>query len=655
MEFPIGESLVLVALTEFLERYGVQNAALALSGLGLFSRPVQDLVPLLDQVCVHVKEQAQYWQHLIQRADREYTQAQAERAVSLLKSVCPPAQWLTLMRHDTPGMIALALLLGYLDDQLTQTIDPKFEAPAQLPTWAEQWMSGWEVPHHDAPAEARAATLLRMLARIATIQRRLAEPAPQVNEIGTLVDSYVEGGDVHLELALAFARKEADVVGDEMRLERLRGFFDRLQQRLLARLQALDTRAGALIRANVKGYLQHPRSTIHFLRPLARRTQHRGRRLFVWLFDGMRYDTWTEVVRPLLVQSFAIEEEMPLLAPLPTYTQLARKALFAGGYPDTVWKGFGGRFTPDEQILASRNFGLTSEREMKQETVFIDHADTDTGREKLRALKVRQFNCLVFNISDDNLHIERGDLREINDKIRQKVERDVLPEMKRLVGPDDVVVITSDHGFVELVDQDSIPIDGPEADERVFYRYLHGLEHPAGIEVPYSGKKGVSSVTALIGRAWFTRQKGRYTRYAHGGASLPEMVVAGVVLHKLVAPEDLRLDISAPERLRGLEDEDVEVSVAIRNAGTSLVAVRLTIGQTPGKMAELGRGAERTFTERLKVELDLKFVPVLIEVRGADGRYAVVKGGSRQIPLTVQKRADKVEFSKALDVFDTLA
>jgi hypothetical protein len=291
MGFPIGESLVLVALTEFLERHGVQNAALALSGLGLFSRPVQDLMPLLGQVCVHVKEQAQHWQHLIQRADREYTQEQAERAVSLLKSVRPPAQWLTLMRHDTPGMIALALLLGYLDDQLTQSADPTFAAPAQLPTWAEAWMSGWEVPHHDAPAEARAATLFRMLSRIATLQRRLAEPVPQANEIGTLVDAYVEDGDVHLELALAFARKEADVVGDEMRLERLRGFFDRLQQWLLARLQALDTRAGALIRANVQGYLQHQRSTIHFLQPLARRTQHRGRRLFVWLFDGMRYDT----------------------------------------------------------------------------------------------------------------------------------------------------------------------------------------------------------------------------------------------------------------------------------------------------------------------------------------------------------------------------
>jgi hypothetical protein len=49
---------------------------------------------------------------------------------------------------------------------------------------------------------------------------------------------------------------------------------------------------------------------------------------------------------------------------------------------DTAGKGFGGRFTPDEQIPAARNFGLTSEREMKQETVFIDHTDTDTGKEK---------------------------------------------------------------------------------------------------------------------------------------------------------------------------------------------------------------------------------------------------------------------------------
>ncbi|MBI4331093.1 MAG: hypothetical protein HY673_07430, partial [Chloroflexi bacterium] len=60
-------------------------------------------------------------------------------------------------------------------------------------------MKEWEVPHHDAPAEAR--------------------------------------------------------------LGRLQGFFDPLQRRLLERLQALDALAGELIRYDVQAYLKHPRST----------------------------------------------------------------------------------------------------------------------------------------------------------------------------------------------------------------------------------------------------------------------------------------------------------------------------------------------------------------------------------------------------------
>jgi hypothetical protein len=493
-----------------------------------------------------------------------------------------------------------------------------------------------------------------MDSRLATIQRCLAAPLPLPDDIGVLVDAYVESGDARMELLLALARKDADVIGDETRLGRLQMFFEALQRQILDRLEAHDRLAGDLIQRDVRGYLSHRRSTIHFLRPLAAKMGHGGRRLFVWLFDGMRYDTWTEVVRPLLAQNFAIEEEMPLLAPLPTYTQLARKSLFAGGYPDAAWKGFGGRFTPDEQILAARNFGLTSDREMNQETIFIDHADTDVGLEKLRRLKARRFNCLVFNISDDNLHNEKGDLREINDKIRHKVERDVLPEMKRLVAAGDLVVVTSDHGFVELEDWRSITIDAAQAETQVFYRYLYDIEHPAGIVVPYSGKRGVESVTVPIGRAWFTREKGRYTRYAHGGVSLPEMVVPGVVLRKLEAPEKIRLVITAPDRLRVQEDDDLEVPVTIRNDGTSRVTIRVTIGPVPGKTAELGRGAERSFTERLRAELGLKFISILIEAKGADGRYAVVKGGSRQIPVTVKERADKVEFSKALDAFNDI-
>jgi hypothetical protein len=654
MEFQMGESLVLLTFTDFLERQGVQNVALSLSGLGLFSQSVHNLLPLLPDVRAFLKAQSDRWQRIIQRADRQCTQDQAEQAISLLKGVIPAAQWISLIDAETPPTLAMALLLGYLDDQLGQETPWSLEIPERMPDWAEPWLNSWEVPHHDAPADARGGALLRMVSRLATIQRCLAAPLPQPDDIGALVDAYVESGDARIELLLALARKDADVIGDEVRLGRLQTFFDTLQRQILDRLEALDRQAGNLIQRDVRGYLTHHRSTIHFLRPLAAKVGHSGRRLFVWLFDGMRYDTWIEVIRPLLAQNFAIEEEAPLLAPLPTYTQLARKSLFAGGYPDTAWKGFGGRFTPDEQILAARNFGLTSEREMNQETIFIDHADTDVGLEKLRRLKAHRFNCLVFNISDDNLHNEKGDLREINDKIRHKVERDVLPEMKRLVAGGDLVLVTSDHGFVELEDQRTIPVDTGQAETQVFYRYLYDIEHPAGIVVPYSGKKGASSVTVLVGRAWFTREKGRYTRYAHGGVSLPEMVVPGIVLRKLEAPEAIRLVITTPERLRVQEDEDVEVPINIRNGGNVRVAIRVTIGQAPAQTAELSRRAEHSFSDRLRGELGLKFIAILIESKGTDCRYAVVQGGSRRIPVTVKERTDKVEFSRALDVFSDI-
>jgi hypothetical protein len=164
--------------------------------------------------------------------------------------------------------------------------------------------------------------MLRMLSRLATIQRRLIAPLPQPDDIGELVDAYVESGDACVELLLALARKDADVIGDEARLARLQAAFDTFQRLILDRLEALDRLAGDMIQRDVRSYLIHRRSTIHFLRPIAAKVGHGGRRLFVWLFDGMRYDTWTEVVRPLLAQTFAIEEEVPLLAPLPTYTNL---------------------------------------------------------------------------------------------------------------------------------------------------------------------------------------------------------------------------------------------------------------------------------------------------------------------------------------------
>jgi hypothetical protein len=96
------------------------------------------------------------------------------------------------------------------------------------------------------------------------------------------------------------------------------------------------------------------------------------------------------------------------------------------------------------------------------------------------------------------------------------------------------------------------------------------------------------------------------------------------------------------------------VPINIRNGGNVRVAIRVTIGQAPAQTAELSRRAEHSFSDRLRGELGLKFIAILIESKGTDCRYAVVQGGSRRIPVTVKERTDKVEFSRALDVFSDI-
>jgi hypothetical protein len=52
--------------------------------------------------------------------------------------------------------------------------------------------------------------------------------------------------------------------------------------------------------------------------------------------------------------------------------------------------------------------------------------------------------------------------------------------------------------------------------------------------------------------------------------------------------------------------------------------------------------------------LELRYVILIVEAKGSDGTFAPVQGGTRQIPITVTPRQDKVAFGSALDVFDDL-
>lgn len=658
LAMPNAEAACLVVATDFLTEHRIPNAVMLLSGIGLFSQPVSDLREAMPEIIQCLKDRPDDWPAVSQLVDAALSEKQAADIIGLLREIHPPEEWLGLITNETPRSLALAMITGWLNHRLESAPLPDLAMPSAVPDWAEFRLNSWETPHHDSSCEERAVALLRLINYVARIQSRLsAPPLPSDASLNDYLELYAGTDDHRLELLLALAGKQTDAISDESLIRQVDGYLFTLGQKVAERLDGIDEVVAGIIGKNPKAYQEHQRNSSRFLKSAAGRLKAPKQRLFVWLFDGMRWDTWVDVVRPILEEGFRIEEQKPLLAPLPTYTAFARTSVFAGAYPHS-WRGFRGGFTHNEGELAARNFGVRDQKQYEQDVVFVTQTDTATGKAKFRSLQPRRLNFLVFNISDDNIHDEQGDLREVNEAIRMKVKNDVLPEMKRMVESGDLVLITSDHGFVQLRRDREIPVSVLNAQQpEVRRRYAFNREELDGIALEGSDKRGVKSTTCAIGRSWFSRETSRgknYTRYDHGGISLSEIVVPGVILHKSTEPESVRIEIITPERLEAKEDERLQVEVKLTNKGASLIAVRVTVASKAPKVIELARDESKTFSAEVEATLKLTFINVLVEYRGANGRYAPVSGGTRQIPVKVQPRADKVEFSDALDVFDDL-
>jgi hypothetical protein len=658
LALPLAETASLLVATDFLTEYQIPNAIMLLSGIGLFSYPVADLRELAQKVIQCLKDRPDDWRTVSELVDSTLSEKQATDIIGLLRDIHPPEKWLELITNETPRSLALAMITGWLNQRLEIKASPDMVMPAAIPDWAEHRLNSWETPHHDSSCEERAVALLRLINYITMIHARLSAPSlPPDASLNDYLELYTGADDHRLELLLALASKQADAISDSNLISKVDKYLSDLGQKIANRLDGFDEAVAEIIRRNPKAYRGHQRNSSRFLKSAASRLRGPKQRLFVWLFDGMRWDTWVDVIRPVLEEGFRIEDQKPLFAPLPTYTGFARTSFFAGAYPDS-WRGFKGKFIRNEGELAARNLGVRDQNQYEEDVVFVTQTDTAPGKAKFRNTQPRRFNFLVFNISDDNIHDEQGDLREVNEAIRMKVKNDVLPEMKRMVESGDLVVITSDHGFVQLRPDGEIPVSVLNPDKpEVRRRYAFNREELDGVTLEGSDKHGVNSTTCAIGRTWFSRDTSRgknYTRYDHGGLSLSEIVVPGVIMHKSTEPESVKIEIITPEKLEAKEDEGLRVEVKIINKGTSLVTVRVTIGSKPSKTLELARDESKALSVEVEADLKLTFINVVVEHRGTNGRYAMVPGGTRQIPVKVNPRSDKVEFSDALDIFDDL-
>ena len=513
----------------------------------------------------------------------------------------------------------------------------------------------------------------------ATASTRGGEPVEGMSPppgLAGLVDWYVERRLYDLEYAGARAdealRRLAGLT------EPLRPLLDQVRATVRNNLDCLDQELAHRIGENWRGYLNHPRLSSNVLRDTIikpRQSVSRESNTWIVVFDGMRYDSWERVIKPRLLERYSLDWERPYLSLLPSWTTIARTGLLAGKRPEG-WRSYRGRVTLNQEMLAARLFGL-SEAERKRRLRFYSGMESDRTQRQLDRDKRFPYNILVFNVSDDNLHAMRGDLVALNATVNSLLDG-ILETLDGLVQPDDTLIVTSDHGFVELEPDQSVTIRDDTRWQRyveggphpVHYRFIRGVERPAGLAdeealtFEYPNLRD-SRFTVAIGRRWFAREGGRHTdRYTHGGLSLAEMVVPGAVLRPIVVPlVKLALE-SCPRALTVQEGEEAVIAFTLVSSGNRLAHFTLEVGANTARESRRQEGDLRP-GQRLPVSY--RFTPVYADGPGEVGTervtikvvYKDAEGKrrklSRSVTITVEPRKGIVKFSLGgLDELDDL-
>ena len=687
-----GELAAYLVLRDFAGQVKLQNPSTQLAGLHLFSPdlPLAKMEPVAMNVIAALKMQQVTWAATNQCAENFLTPPRVARVLELVPA-SGAHDAATLVKQGSPAI---------LRQQLASALQTFFQ---QTSTSTLAWAAPLEshpILRADEPLSERSRqcrAALNLLLRLNRIEQRIALKVPKFPHVDALLEWFTGNFQHLLELDLAKAHHELETSGDDGLLEpgqqylfggpdELRPSAASLKGRVLARMRELDEELVAFVKAGPEQFGKGARSVRGLLRDKIDVGQISADtlpgRVWVLIFDGMRFDSWETVVKPLLAEYFTIEDA-PYFCVLPSFTAYARTGLLAGGLP-TEWKGFKGTPSENEKQLFAVNMGLTAQEKSKLR--FVTEADTTKARAKLSFTDkdAALVNVLIYPVSDKACHEFGGDLAAFNHKIRADIlgdpthgVRGILDDLLKRIGPDDTVVLSSDHGFVELLPGDSVEVAAAEAKQAgktleatVRWRYIEGFA-PAKLPEAVAVSVGSEKVWMAPARQWFCREGTKDTpRYTHGGLSLAEVVVPGVVLRRVTEKVARAELMDLPVALSVQEDETVEMPVTVRNSGTSElnfeVRVLNNIGEellaqsgslAPANTVKFSAHVFGRYKETSDRETDLNqtVTAVSLRMRHTDlhGQWRDAIDGLISIPVQVKPKAVKFE-TDALKSFDDI-
>lgn len=283
---------------------------------------------------------------------------------------------------------------------------------------------------------------------------------------------------------------------------------------------------------------------------------------FVVLIDNLRYDQW-KVIQPIISEYFKVDQEELYSSILPTATQYARNAFFAGLMPGEIEKRFpklwlndeeeGGKNMHEEELLTEQMKRLGREVKMSYNKI-TNHAAGKKLSENMSNLMQNKLNVIVYNFVDMLSHArtEMEVIRELADdeKAYRSItlswfEHSPLHEIiKQIAAKKCRLVITTDHGTIKVTEPTKVVGD---RNVNTNLRYKQGksldyvkkdvfeIRNPADAFLP---RQHVSTTFVFAKEDLFFAYPNNYNYYVsyyrntfqHGGVSMEEMIIPFITL-----------------------------------------------------------------------------------------------------------------------------
>ena len=283
---------------------------------------------------------------------------------------------------------------------------------------------------------------------------------------------------------------------------------------------------------------------------------------FLIVIDNFRYDQW-KYVQPAIERLLRVERDELYYTIIPTTTQFARNAMFAGLMPSEIERKYPQYWVnEDEEGYKNQYEDQLLDEQLRRHGLNIKHTynkvlNAQYGRrlvDRLPELMHSPLNVIIYNFVDMLSHASTDShvVRELADSDRAYrsltlswLEHSPLMDMLRALSERNVrVIITTDHGSTRV--ERPVRVRG-DRDISVNLRYKQGrlldydaddvfeVKDPAKLFLP---KRHVTSPYIFARDSDFFAYPNNYNQYVqlytntfqHGGISLEETLVPFVML-----------------------------------------------------------------------------------------------------------------------------